>query len=151
MRTISSTDPRGDAAKVQELTDGQGAEAVIDFVGEGTAIQEAVGMLKKGGIYWVVGYGGMVEVPAIDMIFSEIAVMGSLVGNYNELAELMTMAGQGRVSLTGVEYKLDDINTAIHDLHHGQTPRPRGDRALIGFAGVDGVGPIHGPTGPWRR
>jgi NAD+-dependent secondary alcohol dehydrogenase Adh1 len=106
--------------QVMALTDGQGAEAVIDFVGEGTAIKDSVGMLKKGGIYWVVGYGGMVEVPAIDMIFSEIAVMGSLVGNYNELAELMTMAGQGRVSLHATEYRLDDINTAIHDLHHGQ-------------------------------
>ncbi len=111
----------GDAVEqVLELTDGQGAEAVIDFVGEGTAISEAVGMLKKGGIYWVVGYGGMVEIPAIDLIFSEIAVMGSLVGNYNELAELMTMAGQGRVTLHAAEYALDDINTAIHDLHHGQ-------------------------------
>jgi NAD+-dependent secondary alcohol dehydrogenase Adh1 len=82
-------------------------------------------MLKKGGIYWVVGYGGVVEVPAIDLIFSEIAVMGSLVGNYNELAELMTMAGQGRVDLTAVEYRLDDINTAIGDLHHAKV-RGRG-------------------------
>ena len=111
----------GDSVEqVLELTDGQGAEAVIDFVGEGTAIKDAVGMLKKGGTYWVVGYGGMVEVPAIDLIFSEIAVVGSLVGNYNELAELMTMAGQGRVNLHAAEYTLDDINTAIHDLHHGQ-------------------------------
>ncbi len=111
----------GDAvAQVLELTDGQGVEAVIDFVGEGTAIQESIGMLKKGGTYWIVGYGGMIEVPAIDMIFSEIAVVGSLVGNYNELVELMTMAGQGRVNLHAAEYKLDDINTAIHDLHHGQ-------------------------------
>ena len=109
----------GGAEKVQELTGG-GAEAVIDFVGEGSAIPDAVAMLKKGGIYWVVGYGGVVEVPAIDYIFSEIAVMGSLVGNYNELSELMTMAGQGRVHLTGVEYKLDDINTAISDLHHAK-------------------------------
>ena len=54
------------------------------------------------------------------MVFSEIAVVGSLVGNYNELVELKTMAGQGRVNLHAAEYKLDDINTAIHDLHHGQ-------------------------------
>ena len=44
------------------------------------------------------------------MIFSEIAVVGSLVGNYNELAELMVMAGQGRVTLHASEYRLDDIN-----------------------------------------
>ena len=76
-------------------------------------------MLRKGGTYWVVGYGGRIEVPAIDMIFSEIAVVGSLVGNYNELAELMDLAGQGRVRLEGAEYRLDDINGAIHDLEGG--------------------------------
>ncbi len=111
----------GDAVEqVRELTDGQGVEAVIDFVGEGSAIKESLGMLKKGGTYWVVGYGGRVEVAAIDMVFSEIAVVGSLVGNYNELVELMIMAGQGRINLHAAEYRLDDINTAIHDLHHGQ-------------------------------
>ncbi len=109
----------GGAEQVQELTKG-GAEAVIDFVGEGKAIPDAVGMLKKGGIYWVVGYGGVVEIPAIDLIFSEIAVMGSLVGNYNELSELMTMAGQERVFLEAVQYSLDDINIAIDSLHHAK-------------------------------
>jgi NAD+-dependent secondary alcohol dehydrogenase Adh1 len=104
---------------VLELTDGEGAHAVIDFVGEGSAIPQALGMLRKGGTYWVVGYGGRIEVPAIDMIFSEIAVVGSLVGNYNELAELMDLAGQGRVRLEGAEYRLDDINGAIHDLEGG--------------------------------
>jgi NAD+-dependent secondary alcohol dehydrogenase Adh1 len=105
--------------QVKELTGGEGADAVIDFVGEGSAIPQALGMLRKGGTYWVVGYGGRVEVLAIDMIFSEIAVVGSLVGNYNELAELMDLAGQGRVTLTAAEYGLDDINTAIHDLEGG--------------------------------
>ena len=103
-----------------ELTGGEGAHAVIDFVGEGSAIPQSVAMLRKGGTYWVVGYGGRIEVPAIDMIFSEIAVVGSLVGNYNELAELMILAGQGRVTLHASEYGLDDINTAIGDLDGGR-------------------------------
>ena len=110
---------------VKDLTGGEGADAVIDFVGEGSAIPQAVGMLRKGGTYWVVGYGGQIEVPAIDMIFSEIAVVGSLVGNYNELAELMDLAGQGRVTLHAAEYSLDDINGAIHDLEGGNV-RGRG-------------------------
>jgi len=113
----SDTDP---VEAVKELTGGEGAHAVIDFVGEGSAIAQSVEMLRKGGTYWVVGYGGRIEVPAIDMIFSEIAVVGSLVGNYNELAELMVMAGQGRVTLHASEYSLDDINMAIHDLEGGR-------------------------------
>ena len=54
---------------VKELTGGEGAHAVIDFVGEGDAIAQSFEMLRKGGTYWVVGYGGRIEVPAIDMIF----------------------------------------------------------------------------------
>ena len=106
--------------QVLELTDGNGAEAVIDFVGEGPALSQSVGMLRKGGIHWVVGYGGVVQVPAIDVIFGEIAVMGSLVGNYSDLYDLMVMAGQGRVTLHASEYGLDDINTAIGDLDGGR-------------------------------
>src|SRR5207245_3596794 len=34
-------------AKVKELTDGQGAEAIIDFVGEGGAIEDGVAMLQR--------------------------------------------------------------------------------------------------------
>ena len=41
-------------------------------------------------------------------------------GNYNELAELMILAGQGRVTLHASEYGLDDINTAIGDLDGGR-------------------------------
>ena len=42
--------------------------------------------------------------------------MGSLVGSYIELVELMELAARGRVKLTGREYPLDDINQAIDDL-----------------------------------
>jgi NAD+-dependent secondary alcohol dehydrogenase Adh1 len=52
----------------------------------------------------VVGYGGTVEVPTIDMIFSEISVVGSLVGNYTELSELMTLNADGKVKLHTQRY-----------------------------------------------
>jgi NAD+-dependent secondary alcohol dehydrogenase Adh1 len=47
-------------------------------------------------------------------------VVGNLVGNYTELAELMALAAQGRVHLRTQAYRLDDINTAVDDLHHGR-------------------------------
>src|SRR2546423_7510757 len=48
-------------AQVKELTDGHGAEAVIDFVGEGGAIEDGVAMLRRAGSYYVIGYGGWVH------------------------------------------------------------------------------------------
>lgn len=104
---------------VREATGG-GAHAVLDFVGEGDAIQQVLEMLRKGGTYYVIGYGGTLQVPTIDLIFSEISIVGNLVGNYRELVELMELASQGKVKLTTRNYPLDDINQAVHDLETGQ-------------------------------
>ena len=107
-------------AKVKDITGGQGAEAVIDFVGEGGAIEDGVAMLRRAGSYYVIGYGGKLNVPTIDIISTEINFIGNLVGTYNDLAELMTLTAQGKVELHTAMYPLDAANDAIHDLDSGK-------------------------------
>jgi NAD+-dependent secondary alcohol dehydrogenase Adh1 len=107
-------------AKVKEITNGQGAEAIIDFVGEGGAVEDAVAMLRRSGNYYIVGYGGHLRVPTIDVISTEINFIGNLVGTYNDLVELMTLAAQGRVKLHTVVYPLDAATDAIHSLDAGK-------------------------------
>ena len=107
------------AEAVRDLTGG-GAHVVIDFVGERGAEKQAVQMLRQGGTHIVVGYGGVSEVPTIDIIFSEISVVGSLVGNYTELSELMVLQAQGKVKLHTQRYSLADIGGAVDDLDHGR-------------------------------
>ena len=107
-------------AKVKDLTDGQGAEAVIDFVGEGGAIEDGVAMLRRAGSYYVIGYGGKLNVPTIDIISTERNFIGNLVGTYNDLVELMTLTAQGKVELHTAMYPLDAANDAIHDLDSGK-------------------------------
>ena len=102
--------------EVLDLTDGQGAQVVIDFVAEGDTINEGIAMTRRGGYYFVVGYGGTIEVPTIDMIFSEKSIIGNLVGTYNELRELMSLEASGKVKLATKEYRLDQVNEAINDL-----------------------------------
>jgi NAD+-dependent secondary alcohol dehydrogenase Adh1 len=111
------TDP---AAAVLDLTDGQGAHVVIDFVGEKGTERQSLGMLRRAGSYYVVGYGGAVEVPTIDVIFNEINVVGNLVGTYNDLVELMALSAQGQVRLRTQTYPLDAVNDAIADLDGGR-------------------------------
>ncbi|MBR72354.1 MAG: D-arabinose dehydrogenase [Rhodospirillaceae bacterium] len=108
-----------EVAKALELTKELGAEAVIDFVGEGNAIENGLAMTKNAGYYYIVGYGGRVQIPAIDMIVSEKTIVGNLVGTYSELVELMALADRGLVNLATKEYKLSDANKALHDLHDG--------------------------------
>jgi NAD+-dependent secondary alcohol dehydrogenase Adh1 len=106
-------------AAVRELTGG-GAQVVVDFVGEKGVQQQAVAMLRPGGTHIVVGYGDTLQVPTIDLIFSEISIVGSLVGNHAELRELMTLHAQGKVRLRTRRYRLDDVNQAIDDLEQGR-------------------------------
>jgi NAD+-dependent secondary alcohol dehydrogenase Adh1 len=113
---------------VLDLTHGHGAEAVIDFVGEGNAVSEGLAMTRSAGTYYIVGYGGKIELPAIDMITSEKSIVGNLVGTYPELVELMALADRGLVTLATREYRLERANDALHDLHHGNV---RGRAVLI--------------------
>jgi len=105
---------------VKDITNGQGAEAIIDFVGEGGAIEDGVAMLRRAGSYYVIGYGGRLNVPTIDIISTEINFIGNLVGTYNDLVELMTLTSQGKVTLHTAIYPLDAALDAIHDLDSGK-------------------------------
>jgi NAD+-dependent secondary alcohol dehydrogenase Adh1 len=114
--------------RVKEITEGYGAEVVIDFVGEGDALAYGVAMLRRAGSYFVIGYGGMLQVPTIDIISAEINFIGNLVGSYNDLAELMILTAQGKVHLHTATYPLDAALDAIHALDEG---RLRGRGILI--------------------
>jgi NAD+-dependent secondary alcohol dehydrogenase Adh1 len=105
---------------VKELTDGAGAEAIIDFVGEKGAIEDGIAMVQDGGFYYVIGYGENVNVPTIDIISREISFIGNLVGTYVDLEDLMTLTAQGKVALHTSTYPLDAINDAMNDLDQGR-------------------------------
>jgi NAD+-dependent secondary alcohol dehydrogenase Adh1 len=110
----------GQVERVKELTDGLGAEAIIDFVGEKGAIEDGVAMVRDGGFYYVIGYGENIDIPTIDVISREISFIGNLVGTYNDLVELMTLTAQGKVSLHTTTYPLEAINDAMADLDAGR-------------------------------
>jgi NAD+-dependent secondary alcohol dehydrogenase Adh1 len=114
--------------KVKELTGGNGAEVVLDFVGEEGAEKDAWQMTREAGSHFVIGYGGVIQVPTIEIISTERNVIGNIVGTYNDLAELMALAAQGKVTLHTKPYPLEAANDAISDLDNGRLP---GTRAIL--------------------
>jgi NAD+-dependent secondary alcohol dehydrogenase Adh1 len=105
---------------VKEMTDGLGAEAIIDFVGEKGAIEDGIAMVRDGGFYYVIGYGENIDIPTIEVISREISFIGNLVGTYADLEDLMTLTAQGQVTLHTSTYPLDAINDAMADLDGGR-------------------------------
>jgi NAD+-dependent secondary alcohol dehydrogenase Adh1 len=112
--------------QVMKMTDGRGAEVVMDFVGEMGAEKDGWNITAPAGSHFIIGYGGTVEVPTIDIISTERNIIGNLVGTYNDLAELMTLQAQGKVSLQTHTYSLDAVHDAVNDLNHGRLAGGRG-------------------------
>lgn len=98
------------------------ADVVLDFVGEQGAEKEGLAMTRRAGSYFVIGYGGSIDIPTIDLISTERNVVGNLVGSYNDLDELMTLAAQGKVKLHTRTYPLTAVNEAMDDLEAGRLP-----------------------------
>ncbi|WP_020498637.1 NAD(P)-dependent alcohol dehydrogenase [Sciscionella marina] len=107
-------------AAVQDLTSGNGAEVVLDFVAEQGAQHDAFAMTRRGGSHFVIGYGDNIDIPTIEIISTERNVIGNLVGTYNDLVELMTLAQAGKVTLHTTTYPLDAACEALADLDAGR-------------------------------
>jgi NAD+-dependent secondary alcohol dehydrogenase Adh1 len=118
----------GQVEAVRGLTGGRGAEVVLDFVAEQGAEADGWAMTAGGGSYFVIGYGGTVQVPTLDIISTERNIIGNIVGTYNDLAELMALAEGGRVTLHTRTYPLDAAADAFADLDAG---RVRGRAILV--------------------
>jgi NAD+-dependent secondary alcohol dehydrogenase Adh1 len=114
--------------KVLELTGGAGAHVVMDYVGEKGTEAEGWNMTRRAGSYYVIVYGGHVDIETIQIISTERNVIGNLVGSYNDLDELMKLAAQGKVTLRTSKYPLSKAVEAMHDLDSGKVP---GGRAIL--------------------
>jgi NAD+-dependent secondary alcohol dehydrogenase Adh1 len=114
------------AASGEGLTDS--ANVVLDFVGESGAEKQGLAMTKRAGSYFIIGYGGTIDIPTIDLISTERNIIGNLVGSYNDLDELMILAAEGKVKLHTKDYPLSAVNEAMDDLEAG---RLRGRGILI--------------------
>jgi NAD+-dependent secondary alcohol dehydrogenase Adh1 len=118
----------GQVDAVKDLTGGGGANVVLDFVAERGAENDGWAMTGETGSYFVIGYGGELHIPTLDIITTERNIIGNIVGTYNDLAELMVLAEGGRVTLHTRSYPLDAAPDALADL---DAVRVRGRAILV--------------------
>ena len=114
--------------EVLQLAEGRGAEAVLDFYAEENVPAQGLAMTKVGGQYMVIGYGGMVTVPAMDLMATEKRIVGSVGGTYLELKELLALYEKGEVNIRYQEYPFEQVNQVLDDLNQN---RIRGRAVLV--------------------
>lgn len=112
----------GGVKQILKITEGRGADVILDFVGEHGTPEKALQYLRgaRGGTYVVIGYGGEVAPTTLDMIARELNVLGSIVGSYSELTELMELNRQGKATIRAQKFPLEDAAHAMEELDRGR-------------------------------
>ncbi|SDR01672.1 alcohol dehydrogenase, propanol-preferring [Actinopolyspora saharensis] len=117
-RTIRSDDSAPEA--VSELTDGKGAEAVFDFVGNAATTRIASRCVTTEGEIAIVGVGeGTIPVGFGTLPF-EAAVSAPYWGTRGELMELLELAGHGSVRVHVDSFPLEETPQVYERFHHGE-------------------------------
>ncbi|PIV98627.1 MAG: D-arabinose dehydrogenase, partial [Deltaproteobacteria bacterium CG17_big_fil_post_rev_8_21_14_2_50_51_6] len=93
----------------------------IDFVGKNGTVDCGLSITRRGGHYFLVGYGGQLVISTLEIVRSKKTIVGIMGGTISELKELITMVDRGLVSLTTREYPLNEVNKALRDLREGRS------------------------------
>ena len=112
----------GDAVKELMASTSGGVHGVIDFVGAPASTGFAMQTIARGGTIVVVGlFGGAVQLPLATLPLKMMSIIGSYVGNLDEMHELMALVTAGKVKPVPITPRpLREASEAIADLRDGK-------------------------------
>lgn len=109
--------------KVMEYTHGKGADAVFEFVGREFTMGKATRALKSGGRLVFIGYSeDFFKIHPLDLIDSEIQVMGSKASSRRETAAVVELVRSGKFNLNRLithSLPLDEVNHGLDLIRKG--------------------------------
>jgi NAD+-dependent secondary alcohol dehydrogenase Adh1 len=101
---------------------------VLDFVAEQGAENDGFTMTRPAGSYFVIGYGGTLTIPTLDIISTERNIIGNIVGTYNDLAGADGAGTARSGDPAHQELSLDAATDGLHELDAGNV---RGRAILV--------------------
>jgi propanol-preferring alcohol dehydrogenase len=106
--------------KIKDMTDGQGASAVFDFVGAGPTVKIAAASAAAEADIQVVGIGGGSLPVGFGSPAYDVTVRAPYWGSRSELIEVLELAQRGQVSVEIETFSLDEAPKAYQLLHDGK-------------------------------
>ncbi|WP_019815569.1 NAD(P)-dependent alcohol dehydrogenase [Saccharomonospora saliphila] len=109
----------GVAERIRDLTDGRGADVVIDCVGTGDTLDLAAAIGRVLGDLTIVGLGGGTLPVSFFSLPYEMSVQTTYWGGRFELIEVLELAARGLLRTEIARYGLDEAVEAYHRLEEG--------------------------------
>ncbi len=117
-----NADRHNPSVEVMRLTDDEGADVVFELVGITETMEHSVAMLRRRGRLVFIGYSqDRLLLNPLQFVVKELQVRGSVGNTYAELAEVIGLAGEGRLrAVIDRTIGLDDVPDALTDLEAGR-------------------------------
>jgi propanol-preferring alcohol dehydrogenase len=109
----------GTATRVRDLTDGRGADVVLDFVGSDATIAMSLSMARTLGDVTLVGLAGGSHAWGFFSQAYEVNLATTYWGTRPELEEVLSLAARGLVHAEHTVYPLEEAMRAYEDMRHG--------------------------------
>jgi D-arabinose 1-dehydrogenase len=106
---------------VDKLSEGLGAQVVIDLVGNEESVYNLSKLLaQEGGLVLVGLEGKKISADIFDTVVWDKVIIGSNYGTLNDLADVVKLSEEGKLKAVIVKRKLEEINDAFKDLDYGR-------------------------------
>jgi len=106
--------------ELESLTGRREVDAVLDCAGAEESLALGFSILAREGALTSVGLiGQRVQIPLFPFVSAEKSYFGSFWGNYNDLIEVLALAGEGLIKHNIIPVNLDDINDSLEALGRG--------------------------------
>jgi threonine dehydrogenase-like Zn-dependent dehydrogenase len=116
---------------VLELTDGRGADLVVECSGRAAAFEEGIDLIRLGGKYLVVGAAERKPSPIRATLFNQrqLTILGTIsadVSHYYRALQFLADHGDrfDFGALLGNTYGLDQVNDALASMRAAREPKP---------------------------
>jgi propanol-preferring alcohol dehydrogenase len=107
-------------AELRAISGGQGAQAVLDFVGTDETVRTALAMSAPLGSVGIIGGGGGTAHVSWSTIARECELFIPQNGSLSDLREVVALAGSGAITLRSELFGFDRLEQAYDALRRGQ-------------------------------
>ncbi|WP_224366114.1 NAD(P)-dependent alcohol dehydrogenase [Hyalangium versicolor] len=104
---------------IRELTQGQGAELVMDLVGSDATLKLAASVARARGLIALIGLGGGVLPFHFFGVPTECQVVAPFWGTLPEMLEVVELAQAGRLRMTVERFPLEQVADVYRRMHEG--------------------------------
>jgi threonine dehydrogenase-like Zn-dependent dehydrogenase len=129
--SIERTTPEERTDYIRSLTDGRGADVVMEFTGHPGALNEGIDLIRRGGRYLIVGQlgSGTTTIEPSLIVTKQLRLMGSLSGRAQAYWKALDFlaAHHSEVPFERMisnRYTLDEVNIAMERMKNYQEIKP---------------------------